>query len=182
MAAPVSHRKTYRFDAFEADLQTGQLKKRGMKLKLRDQSFVVLAALLEHPGEVVTRQELRQRLWPEDVFVDYDNLLNAAVARLRAVLGDSTENPRFIETLPKRGYRFIGSLSSSLAEAGQTPSGRVRLVVLPFINLSNDPSRDYLSDGMTDEIITALGNLVPAEMGVIARALRPCFIRAVTRM
>ncbi len=169
MAATASHRKIHRFDVFEADMETGQLRKRGMKVALRDQSFVVLASLLEHPGEVVTRQELRRRLWPEGVFVDFNNLLNAAVARLRAVLGDSAENPRFIETLPKRGYRFIGSLSSSPRETERIPSGRIRLVVLPFLNLSGDPSLDYLSDGMTDEIITALGNLEPAEMGVIAR-------------
>ena len=101
-----------RFDCFEVDLAAGQLRKRGNRIRLRDQPFQVLAALLEHPGQVVTRDALRRRLWPGEVFVDFDNSLNIAVARLRMVLGDSIKHPRFIETLPKRGYRFIGKVSS----------------------------------------------------------------------
>ena len=101
-----------RFDCFEVDLDSGDLRKSGVKLKLRDQSFQVLASLLERPGRVVTREELRQRLWRDQVFVDFDNNLNTLVARLRETLGDSSEHPRFIETLPKHGYRFIASVET----------------------------------------------------------------------
>ena len=99
-----------RFDCYEVDLAAGQLLKRGVKIRLREQCFQVLAALLERPGQVLTRDELRQRLWPDDVFVDFENNLNTAVARLREALNDSAESPRFIETLPRHGYRFIGIL------------------------------------------------------------------------
>ncbi|HVP51845.1 MAG TPA: winged helix-turn-helix domain-containing protein, partial [Terriglobales bacterium] len=99
-----------RFDCYEADLASGQLYKRGVKVRLRDQSFQVLTSLLEHPGQVITREELRERLWRDEVFVDFDNSLNTAVARLREALCDSAEQPRFIETLPKRGYRFIADI------------------------------------------------------------------------
>ncbi len=101
-----------RFGCFEVDLDSGHLLKSGVKLKLRDQSFQVLASLLEHPGRVVTREELRQRLWRNEVFVDFDNNLNGIVARLRETLGDSTRHPRFIETLPKHGYRFIAPVET----------------------------------------------------------------------
>ncbi len=158
-----------RFDYFEVDLDAGQLRKRGIRIGLRDQPFQVLASLLEHPGQVVTRDDLRRQLWPDDVFVDFDNSLNIAIARLRTVLGDSAEHPRYIETLPKRGYRFIGQVSQqpSAAEAG--PVRKPRLVVLPFSNLSGDPSQDYLSDAVTDEVITELAALAPDNLGVIAR-------------
>src|SRR5512135_2235332 len=94
-----------RFDCFEVDLDAGQLRRRGVRIRLREQSFKVLAALLERAGHVVTRDELRQRLWRDDSFVDFENNLNTAVAHLRQALGDSAERPRFIETLRKRGYR-----------------------------------------------------------------------------
>jgi serine/threonine-protein kinase len=158
-----------RFGCFEVDLAAGQLRKRGIRIGLRDQPFQVLASLLEHPGQVVTRDDLRRRLWPDDVFVDFDNSLNIAIARLRTALGDSAEHPRFIETLPKRGYRFIGNVSlvPSPGEAG--PVRRPRLAVLPFENLSGDPAQEYFSDAMTDEIITALASLAPEQLAVIAR-------------
>src|SRR5215472_13244872 len=96
-----------RFSAFEVDLQTGELFKHGRKIKLQTQSFLVLASLLERPGEILTREELCQKLWPSGVFVDFEVGLNAAINRLRSVLDDSPEKPRFIETLPRRGYRFV---------------------------------------------------------------------------
>ena len=107
-----------RFDCFEVDLDAGHLRKRGIRIRLRDQPFQVLASLLEHPGQVVTRDELRRRLWRDDVFVDFDNSLNIAIARLRTALGDSAEHPRFIETLPKRGYRFIGKCVPAAFRSG----------------------------------------------------------------
>ena len=158
-----------RFDCFEVDLDAGILRKRGFRIGLRDQPFQVLASLLEHPGQVVTRDDLRRRLWHDEVFVDFDNSLNIAIARLRTALGDSAEHPRFIETLPKRGYRFVGNLSPLPATAEPGPARRPKLLVLPFLNLSGDPAREYFSDAMTDEIITALANLAPKQLAVIAR-------------
>jgi Tol biopolymer transport system component/DNA-binding winged helix-turn-helix (wHTH) protein len=99
-----------RFDVFAVDVRAGELRRNGAKLKLQEQPFQVLCALLEHPGELVTREELRSRLWPADTFVDFDHGLNAAIRRLREALGDSAEIPRFVETVARRGYRFIGNV------------------------------------------------------------------------
>src|SRR5262245_32973702 len=99
--------RTLRFGLFEVDLRAGELRKNGVKIKLQDQPFLILVSLLRQPGEVVTREELRRELWPSDTFVDFDHSLNMAVKRLRDALDDSAENPRFIETLPRHGYRFI---------------------------------------------------------------------------
>jgi DNA-binding winged helix-turn-helix (wHTH) protein/predicted Zn-dependent protease len=101
------------FGIFEADLGAGELRKQGKRIKLQDQPFQVLAVLLQHPGRVVTREELRSQIWPEDTFVDFDNSLNTAINKLREALGDSANNPRFIETLPRRGYRFLPPVSSN---------------------------------------------------------------------
>src|SRR5262245_47928783 len=101
----------YKFDEFEADLKAAELRKNGTRLKLQLQPFQVLVALLERPGDVVTREELRLRLWPQDTFVDFDHSLNTAIAKLRDVLGDSAANPRYVETIAKRGYRFLGNVS-----------------------------------------------------------------------
>jgi TolB-like protein len=158
-----------RFDCFEADLKAGQLRRRGMKVGLPTQSFQVLASLLEHPGQVVTRDELQHRLWNDEVFVDFEHNLNTAIARLREALADSAAHPRFIETLPKRGYRFIGDVSAISVAAVQVPRTRTRLLVLPFVNLCGDAGQEYFSDAMTDEIITALANLMPGQLAVIAR-------------
>ncbi len=158
-----------RFDCYEADLASGQLYKRGVKVRLRDQSFQVLTSLLEHPGQVVTREELRERLWRDEVFVDFDNSLNTAVARLREALCDSAEQPRFIQTLPRRGYRFVADIYAPPPAATEPQIRRGRLVVLPFLNLSGDPAQEYFSDAMTDEIITALASLAPKQLAVIAR-------------
>lgn len=110
-----------RFDAFEADLRSGELRKHGLKLKIGDQPFSVLAILLAHPGEVITREDLQKRLWPADTFVDFDRGLNKAINRLREALGDSADTPRLIETLPKRGYRFIGTINASAPPVERTP-------------------------------------------------------------
>lgn len=98
---------TFRFGVFEADTASGELRKAGVRLRLQDQPFQVLAVLLERPGEVVSREELRQKLWPSDTFVDFDHSLNTIVNKLREALGDTASSPRFIETLAKRGYRFL---------------------------------------------------------------------------
>lgn len=161
---------TYRcFGPFEIDLRAGELRKGGTKIKLREQSFQVLALLVEHPSEVVTREELRARLWPSGVFVDFENNLNTAVTRLREALGDSAEKPRYIETLPRRGYRFIATVATEEPRLDEATAGKVRLAVLPFENLSGDPAQEYFSDGMTEELITELASFEPGRLGVIAR-------------
>jgi len=120
-----------RFGVFELDLAAGELRKNGAKLRLQEQPFQVLALLLERPGEVVTREEVCQKLWPADTFVDFDHSLNTAVNKLREVLGDSASSPRYIETLARRGYRFIapvqkvgpGDLETDRVETGHVGTG-----------------------------------------------------------
>jgi cholera toxin transcriptional activator len=102
-----------RFGIFEADLDLRELRKQGRRIRLQDQPFAVLTLLLERPGVIVTREELREKLWPEDTFVDFDHSLNTAVNKVREVLGDSATNPRFVETIARRGYRFMGEVISS---------------------------------------------------------------------
>src|SRR5437879_10350631 len=100
-----------RFGVFEVDVRSGELRKQGVRIKLQEQPFHVLTVLLQRPGEVVTREELRSENWSADTFVDFDNSLNTAINKLREALGDSADNPRFIETLPRRGYRFIAPVT-----------------------------------------------------------------------
>jgi TolB-like protein/DNA-binding winged helix-turn-helix (wHTH) protein/Flp pilus assembly protein TadD len=216
-----------RFGVFEADLRLGELSKSGRRLKIQEQPFRVLAVLLQRAGDLVTREELRSKLWP-DTIVDFDHGVNKAVSKIRDALGDSADNPRFIETIPGRGYRFLAdvvavaerrieessavaaiaavavpvastalepaSLSSpaprsvfggwwtaalaaglAIAVTGiwiyrleHVPGAPLRsLAVLPFQNLSNDPSQEYFADGMTDELITDLGQI--SALRVISR-------------
>jgi len=117
-----------RFGVFEVDLRAGELRKQGKRIKLQEQPFQVLAVLLQRPGEVVTREELRSQNWPADTFVDFDNSLNTAINKLREALGDSADNPRFIETLPRRGYRFVAPVSSddSIEKRKLDPAPRPR--------------------------------------------------------
>jgi DNA-binding winged helix-turn-helix (wHTH) protein len=122
--ADVDQSRTVRFGLFEVDLRTHELRKNGIKINLQEQPFQVLISLLRHANDVVTREELRRELWPEDTFVDFDHSLNAAIKRLRDALGESAENPVFIETLARRGYRFIAPVSMhpvSLAVGTQAP-------------------------------------------------------------
>ena len=158
-----------RFDCYELDLAAGQLRKRGVRIRLRGQPIQVLAMLLEHPGQVVTREELHQRLWPRDVFVDFENNLNTAIGRLREALGDSAAHPRFIETLSRHGYRFIGKVPQVAQVPDETPTPKVRLLVLPFVNSTGDLAQEYLSDAVTNEITTELAALAPKHLAVIAR-------------
>ncbi len=106
-----------RFGTYEVSLQSGEVRKAGLRIKVQQQPMKLLGILLEHPGEVVTREELRGRVWPSESFGDFDQALNIAIGKLRSALGDSPENPRFIETLPKRGYRFIADVSVVDVEA-----------------------------------------------------------------
>ena len=216
-----------RFGVFEVDLRSGEFRKKGVRVKLQGQPYMLLLTLLKQPGELVTREDLRRVLWPEDTFVDFDHSLGTAVNKLREVLGDSATNPRFVETAPRRGYRFIAPVVSisetedtpsvskvpSAAKESETedradlpsataagvrrgpihwakisavafvllaagvlvwiflpirPSVRIRsLAVLPLENLSGDPSQDYFSDGMTDELTTELGQI--SQLRVVSR-------------
>ena len=134
-----------RFGTYEVDLRLGELRKNGIRVKLTGQPFQILVILLEHPGDLVTREQLQRRLWPSDTFVDFDRGLNAAINRVREALGDSAENPRFVETLPRRGYRFIAPLVDSRpvratlpgAESSGSPAQTVtRLGALPVLEAS----------------------------------------------
>jgi len=147
-----------RFGAFEVDLEGRRLLKRGMPITLREQSFQVLAALMERPGEIVTRKELRQRLWSSDTFVDFEVALNSAVSRLRDALGDSANAPSVIETIPKRGYRFVVPIAK-----------RPAVAVMPFANQTADAEDDYFSDGLADELIRVLSRI--DELRVTARSV-----------
>src|SRR6266571_8204341 len=153
-------RGAVRFGVFEVDLRAGELRKQGVKIKLQEQPFHLLQMLLEHPGEIVTREELRGRIWPADTFVDFDQGLNNAIKRLRESLSDSPDNPRFIETVPRHGYRFIGNLGAT--------TGRIKsLAVLPLENLSRDPEQDYFAEGLTEALITTLAKI--GELRVVSR-------------
>ncbi len=121
MPRPARSANVVRFDVFEVDLRAQEVYKAGRRIKLQVQPFQVLAMLLERPGDVVTREEMQKRLWPADTFVDFDHSVNTAIKKLRAALGDDKNKPRFVETLPKRGYRFLAGVkrpttSSAVAE------------------------------------------------------------------
>src|SRR6266404_699306 len=167
----VRARRPIRFGVFELDPRSGELLRQGAKVNLQDQPFQVLMLLLERPGEVVTREELSKRLWPEDIFVDFDRGLNKAVNKLRVALRDDAEKPRYIETLPQRGYRFIAPVKNQAPIRDhlqlQPPPRINSLAVLPLDNLSGDPAEEYFSDGMTEELICAVARI--ASLRVISR-------------
>ena len=237
---PAVSSPSLRFGAYSLDLRAGELRKGGSKIRLQEKPLRVLALLTEHQGELVTREELKRRLWPEDTFVDFETGLNTAVSKLRDALSDRSDKPRYIETIPRRGYRFIVPVerplaatddaprleSSATLRRGETieialepdaptaaaeapakaqeprkrmlivrgalafvvilivagvayfalhfgrpapPPARAMLAVLPFDNLTGDPSQEYVTDGFTEEMITQLGELNHQQMGVIAR-------------
>jgi TolB-like protein/DNA-binding winged helix-turn-helix (wHTH) protein/cytochrome c-type biogenesis protein CcmH/NrfG len=219
MPISTSTARILRFDSFELDLRARELRKSGIRLRLQGQPIQLLAILLESPGRLVTREELRAQLWPSDTFVDFDHSLNNAILRIREVLGDSAGTPRYIETLPRRGYRFIGQVEEVATDtpeplpqlippaAASAPirAQRIRrflipsillpvllifaaagalwlvpyvhrasaapihsVAVLPFDNLSGDPSQGYLADGMTDQLTTDLVQV--GSLRVISRA------------
>jgi TolB-like protein/Tfp pilus assembly protein PilF len=162
-----------RFSAFEVDFRNGEVRKHGFKVRLQDQPFHVLQILLEHPGELVTREELQRQIWPADTFVDFEKGLNNAVKKLRDALGDTPEHPRFIETLSKRGYRFMGPVEE-LGNGGRMAAGPAAAVtvdsiaVMPFTSMSADPEDEFFSDGITEEIINALAQI--EQLHVVARS------------
>jgi TolB-like protein len=160
---------TVRFREFRANLWTGEVFKRRRRIHLQEKPFQILKTLLEHHGEMVTREELRRKLWSTDVFVDFDRGLKTAISKLRRALGDSADRPRLVETLPGRGYRFVAPVESPSSTEGKERNGRVMLAVLSFKVLSADAGQEYLSEGMTDEVISQLGRLHAERLGIIAR-------------
>src|SRR6476661_10199689 len=128
---PLRHTSVVQFGTYEIALPAGDLRKAGVRIRVQQQPLRLLEILLEHPGEVVTREELRNRIWPSESFGDFDQAVNVAIAKLRSALGDSAENPRYIETLPKRGYRFIADVSVVDAAAQRHELQTAGLTVAP---------------------------------------------------
>jgi cholera toxin transcriptional activator len=148
---PDDRKRVFRFAVYEADSASGELRKSGVRIRLHEQAFQVLTTLLERPGEIVTREELSQKLWPADTFVDFDHGLNTVINKLREALGDSASNPRFIETLARRGYRFVAPVEltpSPGAAASIPPSSTARSASVSILTTADEvPSvqRRYLS-------------------------------------
>jgi TolB-like protein/Tfp pilus assembly protein PilF len=162
IAAP--NERVLRFDVFELDVRTGELRKRGVRQRLQGQPLQVLEALLKRAGDLVTREELRAEIWAADTFVDFDHSLHNAIARIRETLGDSAENPRFIETLPRRGYRFLDRVEevgeeTTSAHVKGSPAQIQSLAVLPLDDHSSEPGHEYFADGMTEALITSLAKI-----------------------
>ncbi len=156
MKARESAASAVRFGAFEVDFQSRDLRKYGMRIRMEEKPFKILELLLERSSHVVTRTMLRERLWPDTV-VGYEHGLNTAVNKLRDLLGDSARNPRFIETLPRRGYRFI----APVVNPGKPVAleGKRMLLVLPFESLCGDDEQEFFAEGLTEEMISQLGRL-----------------------
>jgi cholera toxin transcriptional activator len=153
-----------RFTVYEANLRTGELRKHGNRMRLQEQPFQVLALLLERPGELVTREELRQKLWPADTFVDFDHSLNTAINKLRETLGDSSSAPRFIETLPRRGYRFIAQVTveDPTTSAGQ-PSNNGLLQSAQPVSRQEIPTEKRENAPLTTSVNASGANAEAAE-------------------
>jgi DNA-binding winged helix-turn-helix (wHTH) protein/tetratricopeptide (TPR) repeat protein len=152
-----AHSQRVQFGSFELDLQAGELRNNGERVRLQDQPFKLLAMLLERPGQVITREELRTKLWPTDTFVDFDHSLNRAINKLREALGDSAEVPRFIETLPKRGYRFLVPANEHISSKRGTSIDSI--AVFPLTTSLPDPDLEYLSVGIPGSIIHSLSHI-----------------------
>jgi TolB-like protein/Flp pilus assembly protein TadD len=154
-----------RFGAFELDLASGELRKGEALLRLQPQPLKVLLLLASRAGQLVARDEIQKQVWADETFVDFDQGLNYCIRQIRAALCDDADTPRFIETVPRRGYRFVADVVPVSAPVER----RVMLVVLPFRDLSGNPQEEYFSDGLTEEMIAQLGRLNPQRLGVIAR-------------
>jgi TolB-like protein/Tfp pilus assembly protein PilF len=154
-----------RFGNLEVDLVASEIYRKGKRVQIQEQPFRILAMLLERPGQMVTREALRRTLWPADTFVDFEAGLNTAMRKLRSALADDAVRPRYVETLPRRGYRFIAPLERSR----KTSSSIDSLAVLPFLGESHDPNIEYLCEGITESLIDSL-SAIPALRRVIARS------------
>jgi cholera toxin transcriptional activator len=152
--------KRYRFGVFEADSTTGELRRQGLRVKLHSQSFQVLFMLLERPGEVLTREKICQELWPDGTFVDYEHGVNSAVNRLREALGDKASNPRFVETLARRGYRFLASVE---------PISPNDAALVEETKISEEPrtAREKAKTGFLDRVLAAPEDLPKSSHRVV---------------
>ena len=169
MHEPASPARHLRFGAFDLNLHTGELHKGRTRLRVPDQSIEILKALLEQPGQLVTREELRDRLWSSDTFVDFEHGLNAAVRRLREALGDSADVPKYIETLPRRGYRFIGTIEGAAVSAAAVVSqaGAVEPVTLEAV--ASNPASDARKWKRTTVVVASVvGALLLAAVAFLA--------------
>jgi TolB-like protein/DNA-binding winged helix-turn-helix (wHTH) protein/tetratricopeptide (TPR) repeat protein len=169
--------RAVRFGVFEADLRARELRKNGLKIGLQDQPFQLLSLLLEHPGEVITREELRKKLWLADTFVDFDDGLNTAIRKLRQALGDSADNPRFVETLPRHGYRFIASveeLSRSESQSAKHPATEA----LPAARSSRSPAFFMVVGGIVVILLLIAAIYFEARRDSRLRAANPQRIRS----
>jgi DNA-binding winged helix-turn-helix (wHTH) protein len=163
-----------RFGPFEADLQAKELRKRGVRVRLPDQPFTLLAELLQRPGEVVTREELQARLWPSNTFVDFDRGLNKAMNRVRETLNDSAEEPRYIETIPRCGYRFIGEIEPVLSSPAVQPSPAATVSAVPESPQPAAASRRWL-------LVAALvGTTLFASVALLVFRSRPGCLAAIS--
>jgi TolB-like protein/Flp pilus assembly protein TadD len=154
-----------RFDRFQLDLASGELSKEGTPLRLQPQPLRVLTLLVRRAGQLVTRNDIQKEVWTDNTFVDFNQGLNYCIRQIRTALGDDADAPRYIETVPRRGYRFLAPVKPVSAATQE----RLMLAVLPFGNLSGDAEQEYFSDGLTEEMISQLGRLNPHRLGVIAR-------------
>ena len=167
--ATVQQSRIVSFGPYRVDLRSGELYKGGVRIVLQGQTFRLLEGLLEHPGEVLGREELRARLWPSDTYVDFEHGINAAVRRLRRALGDSADAPRYIETLHRRGYRFVGTVPIDDDGRGTAINPHMRLAVLPFSSITSQAEPDGFSDGLTEETIAQITHRCAPSIGVLSR-------------
>jgi len=164
--------------SFQLEVGSRELRTESTCVRLQEQPFEILRMMLERRGEVVTRDELRQRLWPPGTFVDVEHSLNAAIKRLRVALGDDANDPRLIETVPRRGYRFIGDRHQEGSQDCGIAKQRRRAAVLPFTEFGGRRNRDDFSLGLTEEIISRLGRLCDDRVGIISSHSSAVFMGA----
>jgi TolB-like protein/Flp pilus assembly protein TadD len=160
-----------RFGSFELDSENFELRRKGRPVKLDRTPLELLILLASQPGNLVTHREAVDQVWGKEVFIEAESALYTAVRKIRLALGDDPARPKFVQTVPRKGYRFIAPLTTHRAPRTKADRAakRAMLAVLPLENLSGDPRQEYFSDGLTEELITALGRLSPQELGVIAR-------------
>jgi TolB-like protein/tetratricopeptide (TPR) repeat protein len=156
-----------RFGVFELDASAYELRRGSKVVKMERLAMELLLLLIARRGELVSRDEIVEKLWGKDVFLDAEHGVNTAVRKVRQALGDHPQRPHFVQTTPGKGYRFIAPVRQG--DEAEKKSERIMLAVLPFLNLSGDPADDYFSDGLTEETITHLGSMHPGRLGVIAR-------------
>ncbi len=175
MNLPVNtHSETWiRFGVFEVNPHERQILRKGVRVRLQDKPFSILLLLLENPGKLVGREELLHELWPAGTYVDFEHGLSVAMHKLRIALDDTAENPRFIETVPGHGYRFI---APTVQPQQNVPTeSRSMLVVLPFVGLAAAPEMEYIADGFTEELTAQLSKALPQRLGVIGRTTAMCY-------